>query len=72
MSFIDLIFEEVSAFGTVGLSTGITLFLSDAGKTIITISMFIGRIGPLTLAIFLSRRILSTKYRYPEMHLMVG
>lgn len=70
--FLHLIFEEVSAFGTVGLSTGITPLLSDAGKTIIIISMFIGRIGPLTLALFLSRPIISTHYRYPEIHVMVG
>lgn len=72
MKFLDLMFEEVSAFGTVGLTTGITPLLSDAGKTIILLSMFIGRIGPLTLAIFLSRRIVSTNYRYPEIHVMVG
>jgi Trk-type K+ transport system membrane component len=70
--FLRLIFEEVSAFGTVGLSTGITPFLSDAGKVIITLSMFVGRIGPLTLAVFLSKRIISTKYRYPDVNIMVG
>jgi potassium uptake TrkH family protein len=70
--FLKLIFEEVSAFGTVGLSTGITPYLSDAGKAIITISMFVGRIGPLTLAVFLSKRIISTKYRYPDVNIMVG
>lgn len=70
--FLKLIFEEVSAFGTVGLSTGITPFLSDPGKLIITLSMFIGRIGPLTLAVFLSKRIISTKYRYPDVNIMVG
>ena len=61
--FLKLIFEEVSAFATVGLSTGITPYLSDTGKLIITVSMFVGRIGPLTLAVFLSKRIISTKYR---------
>ncbi|HNS18264.1 MAG TPA: potassium transporter TrkG [Bacteroidales bacterium] len=70
--FMHLVFEEVSAFATVGLSTGITPLLSDAGKTIILISMFIGRIGPLTLALFLSRPIISTHYRYPEIRVMVG
>jgi trk system potassium uptake protein len=70
--FLKLIFEEVSAFATVGLSTGITPYLSDPGKLIITLSMFIGRIGPLTLAVFLSKRIISTKYRYPDVNIMVG
>ena len=49
-SFIDLLFEVVSAFGTVGLSTGITPDLSVAGKTIIILTMYIGRLGPLTVA----------------------
>lgn len=70
--FLHLIFEEVSAFATVGLSTGITPFLSDAGKAIIVTSMFIGRIGPLTLALFLSRTIVSKNYRYPEIQVMIG
>jgi potassium uptake TrkH family protein len=70
--FLHLIFEEVSAFGTVGLSTGITPLLSDAGKAIIVVSMFIGRIGPLTLALFLSRPTLSTHYQYPEIQVSVG
>ena len=46
----DLVFEEVSAFGTVGLSTGITRDLSILSKVILMVSMFIGRVGPLALA----------------------
>lgn len=49
-SFLDLLFEEISAFATVGLSRGITSNLSDIGKTIILLNMFVGKIGPLTLA----------------------
>lgn len=49
-NFVDLLFEEISAFGTVGLSTGITSQLSNIGKSVIMASMFIGRIGPLALA----------------------
>lgn len=49
-SFIQLLFETVSAFGTVGLSTGITPDLSVASKVIIILTMFIGRLGPLTMA----------------------
>lgn len=49
-NFIELCFEEISAFGTVGLSTGLTPDLSIAGKSVIMASMFIGRIGPLALA----------------------
>ena len=50
-SFLDLSFEAVSALGTVGLSTGITNDLTDMGKLILTATMFIGRIGPLTLGL---------------------
>jgi potassium uptake TrkH family protein len=71
-SFLSLIFEEVSAISTVGLSTGITPNLSFAGKIIITISMFVGRIGTLTLAILLTGKILSTNYKYAEVCVMVG
>jgi trk system potassium uptake protein TrkH len=49
-TFIQLLFETVSAFGTVGLSTGITPDLSVASKVIIMLTMFIGRLGPLTMA----------------------
>lgn len=48
--FVDVLFEEISAFGTVGLSTGITPELSHIGKTVIMLSIIIGRLGPLTLA----------------------
>ena len=69
---MDLIFEEVSAFGTVGLSTGITADLSAAGRTIIILSMFIGRVGTLTFALALSSRKSTKGYKYPKAHLMVG
>jgi Trk-type K+ transport system membrane component len=69
---IDLLFEEISAFGTVGLSTGITASLSDAGKSIIILSMYIGRIGTLTLAMAITKRIVYAKYRYSEINVVVG
>ena len=71
-SMLSLLFEEVSAISTVGLSTGITPHLSIAGKVIISLSMFIGRIGTLTLAILLTRRVISTNYKYAEVGLTVG
>ncbi len=72
VSFMKLIFEEVSAFGTVGLSTGITTTLSNGGKIIIIASMFVGRIGTLTLAMALSTKAFYTNYRYAETSVMVG
>ncbi|MFT2008032.1 TrkH family potassium uptake protein [Pontibacter sp. 13R65] len=69
---LRLAFEQVSAFATVGLSTGITAGLSDPGKLIIVLSMFIGRVGTLTLALALSTRAKSTSYKYPPTHLPVG
>ncbi len=67
-----LAFEQVSAFATVGLSTGITAGLSDAGKGVIIVSMFMGRVGTLTLALALSTRATTTAYKYPETHVPVG
>lgn len=69
---LDLAFEEVSALGTVGLSTGITGLLSPMGKGIIIISMFVGRVGTLTVAFAVGVGIISKNYRYPEGHTMVG
>lgn len=69
---IKIAFEQVSAFATVGLSTGITATLSVYGKIVIMMSMFFGRVGMLTLALALSRRVSSTAYRYPTGYVMVG
>ena len=71
-SFIDLAFEQISAMGTVGLSTGITPLLTQAGKFIILISMFIGRVGTLTVAFALGGSLIETHFKYPEGHTMIG
>lgn len=70
--FMDLVFEHVSAASTVGLSTGVTSELSEAGKVVLIIAMFIGRVGTLTLAYLVGKRVLSTNYKYPLGHTMVG
>ena len=70
--FIKILFEVVSAFGTVGLSTGITPSLSTAGKIIIIITMFTGRIGPLGLVLSLIQKREPEIIKYPEEKIMVG
>jgi len=72
ISFLDLVFEQVSAMGTVGLSTGLTPLLSPAGKIIISLSMFIGRVGTLTVAFALGGRAIESHFKYPEGHTMIG
>jgi potassium uptake TrkH family protein len=68
----QVLFETVSAFGTVGLSTGITADLPSAGQVLIILLMFIGRIGPLTLASGLALRERARLYRLPEERTIVG
>jgi len=70
-SFLEFFFEVVSAFGTVGLSTGVTGTLSSWGKFIITLIMFVGRLGPLVVAAAVSRRMVA-RFRYAEEGIMVG
>ena len=67
----DVIFEQISAFGTVGLSTGITDKLSALGKLWIIATMFVGRLGPLTLAMwFFAPK--PGHVQYPEGKVMIG
>jgi trk system potassium uptake protein TrkH len=70
--FIDLLFETVSAFSNVGLSVGITPGLSVAGRMIIVLTMFIGRLGPLTMAFALVQRQQIEAYRYPQETVRTG
>jgi Trk-type K+ transport system membrane component len=70
--FMDLVFEHVSAASTVGLSTGITADLSPVGKVVLIIAMFIGRVGTLTLAYLVGKKVISKNYKYPKGHTMVG
>lgn len=67
-----LLFETVSAFGTVGLSTGITTHLSVLGQICIIICMFVGRLGSLTVALFIGTREVGQTVRYPEEDIVVG
>ena len=70
---LTLLFEEISAFGTVGLSRGITPMLSSFGKWVIIFSMFIGRVGVLTLAFAITTPKEHLRVEYPiERNVMVG
>ncbi|MEB6549595.1 TrkH family potassium uptake protein [Heyndrickxia sporothermodurans] len=71
-NFEVILFEATSAFGTVGLSMGLTPELSILGKIIISITMFIGRLGPLTIAIALTHKQTKELYRYPKGRFMIG
>lgn len=71
-AFIEIMFEVASAFGTVGLSAGMTAKLTEIGKIIICMVMFIGRLGPLTIAMAVSREEAKGKFHYSEESLMVG
>ena len=70
---LDLSFELVSAFGTAGLTRNLTPGLGNFSKVLIIMTMFIGRVGPLTAALALSsRRIKKGRYRYPEENILIG
>ncbi|HCT36272.1 MAG TPA: Trk family potassium uptake protein [Firmicutes bacterium] len=70
--FLNLLFEAMSAFGTVGLTTGITPTLSDIGRVLIIALMYIGRLGPLTLAVAIGQRHYPPSLHYPEERVMIG
>lgn len=70
--FIDILFETTSAFATVGLTTGLTPDLSDVGKIIITLTMYAGRVGPLTMAFAMSKHRKHTSIKYAEGNIVVG
>lgn len=72
MDFLPVFFETVSAFGTVGLSTGITSGLSNFAKILIILTMFIGRVGPLTLAFAFAQKHKEGYFHYPKEKIMVG
>jgi len=72
IKILELVFEEFSAFSTVGLSMGVTQEFSDLGLVILSLSMFIGRLGTLMLIMALSKKVKTNRYKYPDAHIMIG
>lgn len=70
--FLPILFEVVSAFGTVGLSCGLTASVSSISKLLLALTMFIGRVGPLTIALAIRLSEEGPVYKFPEERIMVG
>jgi trk system potassium uptake protein TrkH len=70
--FLPLLFEAVSAFSNTGLSIGVTPQLSDAGRIVIIITMFIGRLGTLVLVLLMLQQQKPTIYRFPQEAMTIG
>jgi trk system potassium uptake protein TrkH len=70
--FIMYLFEATSAFGTVGLSMGLTPELSPIGRVLIIFTMFAGRLGPLTIAFAITKRRKPDAFRHPKGNIMIG
>lgn len=71
-TFLAALFEATSAFGTVGLTMGLTPHLSKIGQVLIALTMYIGRVGPLTVALAFWRRQQSARFKYPEEKIIIG
>jgi V-type sodium ATP synthase subunit J len=69
---IKILFEIMSAFSTCGLSMGVTHSLSLSSQIILLITMFLGRVGPLTIALAFSRERDKGNYRYPKENILIG
>ena len=73
VNVMNLLFELVSAFGTVGVTRNLTPYLGNMSKILLIVTMFVGRVGPLTIVSALSlKKIKSGKYKYPEENILIG
>jgi trk system potassium uptake protein len=72
LELLPALFEVTSAFGTVGLSLDVTPHLSTFGKVLISVVMFLGRVGPITFIVALAARQRTPHYRYPEEEIAIG
>ena len=70
--FLAIVFEATSAFGTIGLSTGLTPELSKIGQLLIIATMFLGKLGPLTVGLTMVQRRERDLYRYPQERVTIG
>ncbi|MBU3220079.1 TrkH family potassium uptake protein [Clostridium algidicarnis] len=71
-SFEHLLYEVTSAFATVGLTLGLTTKLTSIGKVLIALTMYLGRVGPMTVVLALTNKKGNNAIRYPEEKIMVG
>ena len=71
-AFVDILYEMVSAIATVGLSRGLTGSLCEIGKVIVMLAMYLGRVGPISLALAFNTKNKSTSKSYAEAKVMVG
>ena len=72
LAFLDLFFESVSAFGTVGLSTGVTSTLTHWGQLVLVAAMFVGRVGPFTMGIAMAQQGEGDRYRFATERVTIG
>jgi trk system potassium uptake protein TrkH len=72
LALLPALFEVTSAFGTVGLSLDVTPQLGTFGKILISVLMFMGRVGPITFIVALAARQYTPHYRYPEEEIAIG
>ena len=70
--FINLLYEATSAFATVGLTTGVTQDICSASKVVLIITMYFGRVGPLTVILAVINKSKKSKIRYPETKILIG
>ncbi|MNI45493.1 Ktr system potassium uptake protein B [compost metagenome] len=72
VSFQYLLYEATSAFGTTGLTLGLTTELSFMGKCIILITMYLGRLGPIMVVLSVARNTKANPIKYPEDKILIG
>jgi len=72
LALLPALFEVTSAFGTVGLSLDVTPNLSTFGKILVSVVMFLGRVGPITFVVAIAARQRTPQYRYPEEEIAIG